>query len=713
MKARRMSALFSPSPRRGNRTWLFAFDGRFPVYRVFLKINEGQAVFIAAAHDGDVGIGEQFSFRALEIGDGYLVIRGGADEFLLRLAAAVLRVEEIVEIDRGQGSFLGPRRRRGGLQGTARLDGLDVRGVSLDGGVFGLRFAIRRGDFAGADLHLQENGVDGCFQLVNLLPQFEAPPFEPGARDVVFQRIAEDESRRGAGAAGGVLPAEGVRVIAAGQASDGAFQHDVEFRQEFVALHFFADGRGAKLEEGLVYLGPVLKRVGGRFPGVHRRRGQHQPVARDEFHARRNQKRGVAGQRLEAVLRVADGGFGADEVRAARSERGFGPIKLRGVRVDLLAGAEFVGQTPGLVNEHRLLQIRDAGGVERPVRARDLEEMRFALADELVHRDLRVELRDAHRRAVVTDARSFEQRLHDRKRERGGRLRIRQKVDGVVLQAAHFFGERDLRAGDEFLVQPGFERPFILFETIRSARGEDVADRVVFMFELALEERLGVESALRFLDARFADDRQIAKDADLLRVPQRPNIEVFDGYGHAGVVADGGVLPADPPRREIRGHARFAFPAEGPRRADAQGSLGSELADDDFLDAGRITDGGDFFDGVGCRRGEGDCEKARAKWVVHWKKDSPSDLCISRATQVRNQAKERLLKGAPPIFERPGKLLAPPLLHSCESTRRRVTKTSPARNVRRPHPLQRFAQRNRQRPGEAVDRQQDSRDRHV
>ena len=54
----------------------------------------------------------------------------------------------------------------------------------------------------------------------------------------------------------------------------------------------------------------------------------------------------------------------------------------------VLAGAQLIHYFAGVLHELRLLEIRHAGGVERPVGAGDFEKVRFALADEFAHGDL-------------------------------------------------------------------------------------------------------------------------------------------------------------------------------------------------------------------------------------------------------------------------------------------------------------------------------------
>ena len=187
----------------------------------------------------------------------------------------------VVEIDAGLQSIVGAGRGRGGLQNAAGLDGIDVGGEGFDGGVFGLRFAVGGGDFAGADFHLEENGVDRRLELIDLLAEFEPAAFETGAGDVVFERKAEDEAGAVAGAAGRCIAAVGVGKIAAGEAAERALKDEVEFRHEFVALHVFADGRGAELEECLVDFGAVFERDGGGLLDIDGRGGEHEMVERE------------------------------------------------------------------------------------------------------------------------------------------------------------------------------------------------------------------------------------------------------------------------------------------------------------------------------------------------------------------------------------------------------------------------------------------------
>ena len=97
----------------------------------------------------------------------------------------------------------------------------------------------------------------------------------------------------------------------------------------------------------------------------------------------------VSARRRSWALRTA--ASGADEIAAARGERALGAEELRLARIDLLARAHLIGDAPGFLDELRLLQIGHARGVERPVGARDFEQVRFALPDEFPHRDLRID----------------------------------------------------------------------------------------------------------------------------------------------------------------------------------------------------------------------------------------------------------------------------------------------------------------------------------
>ena len=158
---------------------LFSRSAGFPLAGTFFEMELRESLLVFAADDGDIRIGEELPLGAFEIHKGALVVRRGADELLRGVAPAILRVEQRVEKRGRARGLVGTGRGRGGLQRAARLDEFHVGGERLDRGVFRLRFAIRGRRLAGA---------------------------------VVFQRDAEDETRREARPALVELLAGGVGV---------------------------------------------------------------------------------------------------------------------------------------------------------------------------------------------------------------------------------------------------------------------------------------------------------------------------------------------------------------------------------------------------------------------------------------------------------------------------------------------------------------------
>ena len=133
----------------------------------------------------------------------------------------------------------------------------------------------------------------------------------------------------------------------------------------------------------------------------------------------------------------------------------------------------------------------------------------------------RIEPRDLHDRAIVAHARTLQQRLDDLQRERRFRLWIRDKIDRVVVRPRELLRDSHLGAADEFLLRSSLERPFVLLEAARAAGGQRVTDRVVGAVEFPLNIRVRIEGTFCLEDAGFADERQIAEDADLAGVAQR------------------------------------------------------------------------------------------------------------------------------------------------------------------------------------------------
>ena len=373
--------------------------------------------------------------------------------------------------------------------------------------------------------------------------------------DVILDGVIKDEADSVAGAAGVVFLGPRGAVVAVVEAAECAFEDEVELGEEFLFAHVGAHGCGAELHEGLVDFGPCFQCDAGGSLGVHHVAVEDEMVARDELDVGIAHEVRVVREAAEAVLRVANRGLGADEVGFPSGEGALGAEELVALRVEVDAGFDLVGKFAGFFEELQLLEIRDARGVEAPVGAGDFLEVAFALPDEFGHRDFGVDFRDLYNRAVVADACAFEERLDDVELQCRARLRIRDEVNGVIVRAGELLGDGDFGAGDELFADARFERPLVLFEAIRAAGGEGVADRLVFAVEHRGDECIRIKRAFCLLNPCFANEREIGENADLVRIPDRPDVKIFERDAlTAGLAADGLALSANPPRRKIPRH---------------------------------------------------------------------------------------------------------------------------------------------------------------
>ena len=398
------------------------------------------------------------------------------------------------------------------------------------------RLALRRevpparGRLPHRDPHLEEDRVHRRPELVELLTHLDLAALQAGRCRVVAERHVEHDPDRPADRVVDLplLAHRVAEVPAPLEAVEAPLQDQAQLRQDLVLVHAQAHRRGAELQEGLLDLGAILK---GRRSGpgrVHRERLQVDRRDRDDLGLRPADV--LVDQRVQAVLRIEDGQLGPHQVRPAVRQPRLGTEDLVPQRVGVGPCLELLEDPLDRLGLADVLAVHGAGGVQAPVAAGHLQEVRLRLAHHLRLGDLAVEARQVEDALVVPDPSAGEQRLDDADGQRGRVLPLGDEVVRVAVLVEETLRDRDVGARDHLLAEAHFQLALVLDEAIVDRRDERASDALVHAVVLRLHVGVDVEGPLGLLDSRLADERHVREDLNLMRVLEGVDVEVVERH---------------------------------------------------------------------------------------------------------------------------------------------------------------------------------------